>query len=274
MAKILSFLSWNVENFHNDPTRVDDVVDQLVAKAPDVFGMYEVKGAAVFEALTAKMPNYVFSITESPGIPEILVGIKNGLSGFVTQKDELQSKVPTLRPGALATITIASTTYSLLFLHMKSFPDPRDWGLRDDMFKHVASLKRAIDKTLPGAEKANFVALGDVNTMGMSAPYNDELDIDGSKELEFIDKRMTANVNGMRRLPKTHDVTWWNKNEKPGPSDLDQVFASDHLNFKKFGTTAEVEVSGWVSESSDDDKKAWIDKFSDHSILYGEIHDS
>lgn len=274
MAKILSFLSWNVENFHNDPTRVNDVVDKLAFKDPDVFGIYEVKGAAVFQAMTTKMPNYACFITQSPGVPEILVGVKNSLTAFVTQRDELQAKVPTLRPGALATVTINSVNYSFLFLHLKSFPDPRDWGLRDDMFQHVASLKRALDKGLPAGQKANFVALGDVNTMGMKAAYNEELDIDGAKELEFVDNRMTANINGIRRLPKTHNNTWWNKKASPGPSSLDHVFASKHMKFKKFNAAAEVEVSGWVDEPNDAEKKKWIDKFSDHSLLYGEIHDA
>lgn len=273
MAKILSVLSWNVENFHNDSTRVNDVVDQLVQKNPDVFGLYEVKGAAVFNAMVAKMPNYSFFVTESPGIPEILVGHKNSVSVFVTQRDEIQSKVPTLRPGALATVHINGINYSLLFLHLKSFPGPRDWGLRDDMFQHVANLKRALDKLVPAGQKANFVALGDVNTMGMKAAYNNVLDITGAQELGFVDNRMSANVNGMRRLPKTHDNTWWNKKDKPGPSSLDHVFASEHMNFKKFSGNAEVEVIGWVNETSDARKKAWIDKFSDHSMLYGEIHD-
>ena len=77
----------------------------------------------------------------------------------------------------------------------------------------------------------------------------------------------------MRRLPKTHDNTWWNKKAKPGPSSLDHVFASDHVKFKKFAGNAEVEVTGWVNETTDAKKKAWIDKFSDHSMLFGEIHD-
>ncbi len=53
MAKILSFLSLNVENFHNDSTMVNNVVDQLVQKDPDVFGLYKVKGAALFAAMVA-----------------------------------------------------------------------------------------------------------------------------------------------------------------------------------------------------------------------------
>ncbi len=233
--------------------------------------MYEVKGSAVFDAMVTKMPSYSFSITESPGVPEILVGVRNNLTAWVTQKDELQSKVPTLRPGALATIQIGLERYSFLFLHLKSFPNPRDWGLRDDMFQHVASLKRTLDKRAPGGQKANFVALGDVNTMGLNAAYNNQSDLTGEDELGFVDKRMTANVNGIRRLSKTHHETWWNGKNTLPPSALDHVYASKHMKFKKFAGK-EVEVSGWVGEPTKAKKKAWISKFSDHSILYGEIH--
>jgi hypothetical protein len=272
MAKVLSFLSWNVENFHNDSSRVNRVVTKIADKAPDVFGVYEVKGAAVFQAMVTKMPGYTFSITESPGIPEILVGVRNNLTSFVTQKDELQSKVPTLRPGALATIVKGGDNYSFLFLHLKSFPAPRDWGLRDDMFQHVASLKRKLDDVTPGNQRANFVALGDINTMGLSAQYNNVSDMTGAEELGFVDNRMSANVNGMRRLTKTHDDTWWNGKDHQKPSSLDHVYAANHLSFKKFDGK-EVEVTGWVNESTTAKKKAWINKFSDHSLLYGEIHD-
>ena len=274
MDKVLSFLSWNVENFHNDPSRVDRVVDRIAQKNPDVFGMYEVKGAAVFAAMVNKMPGYTFSITESPGVPEILVGVRNNLTAFVTQKDELQSKVPTLRPGALATVRIGQENYALLFLHLKSFADPRDWGLRDDMFQHVASLKRALDRNMPAGRKANFVALGDVNTMGMKAAYNNESDMSAAEELAFVDNRMNAAVNGMRRLPKTHDATWWNGRDDQDPSSLDHVFAAEHLVFQTFAGGAEVEVTGWVDEPTPAKKRNWIGKFSDHCVLYGEIHDA
>ena len=273
MAKILSFLSWNVEHFHNDQTRVARVVSAIAAKAPDVFAIYEVKGSAVFTEMRAQLPDYAISITESASPVEILVGVRNSLFGFVTQRDELQSKVPTLRPGALATIDKGGALYSFLFLHLKSFDDPRDWGLRDDMIQHVCSLKRTIERGLPGDAKANFVALGDINTMGMSAAYNNDLDIDGAKELEYMDKRLTAGVNGMRRLPKTHAETWWNGKDNWAPSSLDHVFAADHLNFKSFAGGAEVDVTGWVEEPTTAAKKDWIDNFSDHAMLYGEIVD-
>lgn len=273
MAKILSFLSWNVENFHNDPARVDRVVDLVADKGPDVFGIYEVKGRDVFNALVAKMPGYAFFVTETPGIPEILVGVQNDLTAFVTQRDELQSKVPTLRPGALATIQKNNQTYSLLFLHLKSFDDPRDWGLRDDMFQHVAGLKRALDRQMPAGQKANFVAMGDINTMGMSAAYNGESDLTADKELGFVDRRMSARINGMRRLSKTHDETWWNGKDGTEESSLDHVYASTHLKFRQFDGNAEVEVAGWVNGTTKAKKRRWIDRFSDHSLLFGVIEE-
>lgn len=217
------------------------------------------------------MPGYTFTITESDSVPEILIGVRNGISAFVTQRDELNAKVPSLRPGALATITKDYVNYPLLFLHLKSFADPRDWGLRDDMFQHVASLKRTLDKLPPAGQKANFIALGDLNTMGVKPAYNNVTDFDGPTELGFVDNRMSAAVNGMRLLPKTHNETWWNGKDSWNPSNLDHVFAADHLNFRSFGG-AEVEVSGWVDKTTKAAKKSWIDKFSDHSMLYGEIH--
>ncbi len=270
MEKILSFLSWNVENFHNDPERVDRVIDFIAAQDPDVFGLFEVKGAAVFRAVTDKLPGYSFSITESPGVPEILVGTRNSFSAFVTQKDALQSGVPSLRPGALATVQAAGASYSFLFLHLKSFPAPRDWGLRDDMFAHVASLKRALDRATPDGD-ANFVALGDLNTMGLKAPYNDVSDMSGGEELGFVDSRMQASHTRLRRLSKTHEETWWNGKDNWRPSALDHVYAAEHLTFAAF-SGSEVRVEGWVKEPDDPAKKAWIEAYSDHALLYGEIH--
>ncbi len=220
-----------------------------------------------------KMPGYTFSITESPGIPEILIGVKNNLTAFVTQKGELQSKVPTLRPGALVTIHNNQENYMFLFLHFKSFAGPRDRGLRDDMFQHVANLKRTLDKLTAG-QKANFVALGDVNKMGVKAAYNKKSDMIGTEELAFVENRMTATVNGMQRLAKTHEETWWNGKQNQAPSSLDHVFASEHLTFRTFDGGTNVEVSGWVNQPTAEKKREWINQFSDHSLLYCEIHDS
>ena len=272
MSDTLKFLSWNVENFSNKEARVERVVNLIAGEDPDVFALFEVKGAAVFQAMNAALQNYHFSITESPGVPEILVGVRNSIPSFVTQKDELQSKVPSLRPGALATLTLNGTQVCFLFLHLKSFAAPRDWGLRDDMFSHVASLKRAIDKTMPDDLNSNFIAIGDINTMGMAPSYNDESDFDGAKEIQFVDARMTNWRTNLRRLTKTHDATWWNGSDDWDPSALDHAYVSSHLQFETFGpANSELDVRGWAELSTKSQQRAWIDSHSDHCALIGEL---
>ena len=61
------------EHFKGDPSRVDRVIDflkTLASKlaAPDVFALYEGEGKEVFTALTTKMPDYTFHITECPEV--------------------------------------------------------------------------------------------------------------------------------------------------------------------------------------------------------------
>lgn len=242
----------------------------MMSKDPDVFALYEVLGKDVFNALMTKMPNHTFTITENnrQNDMEILVGVRRSIQAFVTQREEFRSKVPTLRPGALATLKVGGAFYSLLFLHVKSFDDPRSWGLRDDMFGHAASLKRTLDKTAPGAERANFLCLGDLNTMGLNAPYNNICELDADLELTFVDKRFKSVK--MRRLPKTHEASWWNGKDHWEPSKLDHVFAADHLKLKKIGAS-EIEVVGWPTLSTTAQKKTWIDQHSDHALLFGTV---
>ena len=273
MAKILSFASWNVEHFHGNPDRVNRVVSLLSSKAPDIFAIYEVIGRRVFNSLMDNMSSYNFFLTENTrdNDMEILIGYKRSLSVFVTKREEFRSKVPTLRPGALAAVRKGGNDYGFLFLHAKSFPDPRSWGLRDDMFKHAASLKRKLDKNAGPGKNAKFVCLGDLNTMGLNAPYNNISDLTADKELEFLAKRMEA--VDMRMLKKTHSLSWWNGKDNYAPgSKLDHVFADAGLKFKKFDGGAEVEVIGWPQNSTVSQQKKWIDRYSDHAMIYGEIH--
>src|SRR5512137_700630 len=125
MATAFSVASWNVEHFKGVPGRVQRVVEFMSAQAPDVFALYEVEGAEVFQALVGRMPNYTFHITEGPQVQEILLGVRHGLSAFFTQKLEFKSGVTALRPGALLTVTIEGAHYPLLFLHTASGNDPR-----------------------------------------------------------------------------------------------------------------------------------------------------
>jgi hypothetical protein len=91
MAKLFSVVSWNVEHFKDDPSRVERVVTFLRDQSPDVFGLYEVEGSEVFTALVTLMPNYTFQITEGPQTQEILIGVKKTVTAFITQKTDFKS---------------------------------------------------------------------------------------------------------------------------------------------------------------------------------------
>ncbi|MGZ8530674.1 MAG: hypothetical protein ACXW6J_08615 [Candidatus Binatia bacterium] len=98
-------------------------------------------------------------------------------------------------------------------------------------------------------------------------------------ELKKWDNYAARPTISMRRLPKSHDATFLNGSTSSlPPSNLDNVYASKNLRFKTFfhsinGTPVEVDVRGWVNESTAAKKDEWIGKFSDHSLLYFEIHE-
>ncbi len=274
MAKLFSVASWNVEHFKDDPSRVGRVIDFLDAQNPDVFGLYEVEGATVFNALVSKMPGYTFQITEGTETQEILVGVRKNLTAFITQKVEFRSGTTHMRPGQLVTITKGGANYALLFLHLASGTDPRGMGLRDDMLKRAFDFRRTLDKSAGGDGKAHYVFLGDLNTMGMIYPY--QKSIASAIELKKWDKYAGRTKVGMRHLVKTQDASWFNgsKSSYP-PANIDHVFASSNLDFRVFkrsdGTEANVAVRGWVDQPTDAEKDDWIARYSDHSLLYFEI---
>jgi hypothetical protein len=269
MAKALSVASWNIEHFKKDSDRIGRVVDFLNSQDPDVFGIYEVEGSQVFDALVNRMPNYTFHITEGPQVQEILVGVRHGFTAFFTQKVEFKGGVSTLRPGALLTVTVDGQHYPLLFLHTASDNDPRGLGLRDDMLEHACNLRTALDEAAGGKGLANYLFLGDLNTMGMVYKYVKGKSISPEVEIEKLGKR--AKRSSMRFLSKDAPATWWNGSKSSmAPSNLDHVVAADHLEFKLFGN-AEVTVRGWPKESATAKQDQWISQHSDHGLLYFEI---
>ncbi len=192
------------------------------------------------------------------------------LSFFFTQKVAFKSGNQSLRPGALLTATIDSVNYSLLFLHTKSGVDPIGWGIRDDM------LERALDfsETLAEASTtggANYLFLGDLNTMGMEYLLKAH-NISATLELDKLD--LAAKKRGMVRLKKDAPATWWNGNKsKMKPADLDQVVATKRVKLTKFAG-ADVKVLGWAQEPTAEAKTAWIKKYSDHCPLFLEVQKS
>lgn len=274
MAKLFSVASWNIEHFKGDAARVNGVIGFLKAQSPDVFGLYEVEGATIFPSLVTMMPNYTFQITEGPQTQEILIGVKKTLTAFITQKIAFKSGTTHMRPGQLVTIRKNGRNYGLLFLHLASGTDPRGMGLRDDMLERAFDFRRRLDKSEGGEGKARYLFLGDLNTMGMKYPF--DRSIEATTELKKWDRYAGRAKISMRRLAKTHDASWFNGSHSSlPPSNLDHVYASTNLKFKAFsrpdGVRANVAVRGWVDESTDAKKDAWIAKFSDHSLLYFEI---
>lgn len=272
MATAFSLVSWNVEHFKGKPERLKQVVKFLKAQNPDILGLYEVEGKEVFRELSRTMPNYSFHITEGRQSQEILVGVKSGFTSFFSQRVAFKAGNSWLRPGALLTVTIDEADYSLLFLHLKSKSEPVGLGLRDDQLAKAQKLKKKLDKAQPGAKRANFMVLGDLNTMGMK--YIKGKGISGNLELAKLDKDLARKSVAMRRLTKAADASWWNG---PGssypPGNLDHVLASDHLAFKKFNRLgddgkAEVDVRGWPALATNAQKVQWINRYSDHGLLY------
>ena len=267
MTKAFSLASWNVEHFKNPDSRVDRVVDFLANLTPDVFALYEVEGKEVFDALVTKMPSYSFHITEGQEVQEILVGVASNLTSFFTQKLEFKSGMQFLRPGALLTLTIDQLNYPILFLHTKSGNEPLGLGLRDDMLRRALGFKDVLDQAADGS--ANYLFLGDLNTMGMEYTYLRDRDIDPDQEIEKM--RRFAEGRGMRLLTKDEPATWWNGSTSGlPPSNLDQVVATENLTFSDFGG-AQIQVYGWPKEPTVAAKDAWIADYSDHGCLYLEV---
>ncbi|MCA9197244.1 MAG: endonuclease/exonuclease/phosphatase family protein [Planctomycetales bacterium] len=272
MAKAFSVASWNVEHFgatdrntKRPKKPIEPIIEFLAAQKADLVALYEVESSVVFQPIVDAMPGYQFYITEGPQTQEILVGIKNGFSGFVTQKLQFKSSQPGLRPGVLVTLTIDQEYYPILFLHLKSMPDPKGFGLRDDMLQLALKFRRTLDRS--GTDHANYLFVGDLNTMGLDYPYAGH-DISAVDELNELSRRARHPSKRMRLLAKTNEFTFFNGTHSAYPeSNLDHVVAADHLQFKAFGD-CEVDVRGWPQA---DDPDQWIQTYSDHALLYFEV---
>ena len=280
MAKAFSVASWNVEHFgatsrgSSTPRKpIDPIIDFLASQKADVVAVYEVVGKVVFNAVITKMPGYQWHITEGPQTQEILVGVKKSMTSFFTQKQEFKSGNSFLRPGGLLTVRVAGEDYPLLFLHLKSLSVPVGFGLRDDMTEKAIKFRKVLNKLSRangGSGSANFIFLGDLNTMGMNLTYSSK-DLSGAEEIARLKKRLGTRSVQMRILDKTAPTTYWpGTNSSYEPSDLDHAVASDHLDFKSFAG-ADVDVRGWVDKGTDSKKDAWTKKYSDHALLYFEI---
>lgn len=275
MAKAFSVASWNVEHFGAADSRtkkpkkpIEPIIEFLADQDADVIALYEVESSVVFRPIMEAMPKHQFYITEGPQTQEILIGIRNGMSGFVTQKLEFKSSQPALRPGVLVTLSVDGEYYPLLFLHLKSLPDPKGFGLRDYMLRLALKFRRRLDKASGG--HANYLFVGDLNTMGLDYPYSDH-DITSADEIRELKRRATHHSKKMRVLEKTTEETFFNGSSSTLPKTaLDHVVAAEHLQFKSFGGR-QVDVRGWPQLTEVVEQDEWIATHSDHALLYFEV---
>jgi endonuclease/exonuclease/phosphatase family metal-dependent hydrolase len=279
--KALKIVSWNIEHFDgkggkdkNNRTkrlnRVERVTEYLKDAKPHIFGLSEVEGAIVYDKMTDMLPGYTFNITEGRNSQQILIGVKNGITAFFTQRNEFKRSNPYLRPGALLTVRDGDTHIPILFTHLKSMPSPEGFGLRDAMFDKIFNLKKQLDKAsrrLSGNDDAmsNFIVLGDMNTMGMDYEGKQH-DIPLDEEVRIVKTRFRRRK--MEALSKSHQHTFFNGSDsRYPPSELDHVFAARHLTFKENTDGSIVDVGGWAKKTTDAQKDKWIDQFSDHAPL-------
>ena len=269
MAKAFSVASWNVRHFKSGGTtsRVEDVVAFVKQQKPDVFAFYEVEGKDVFSEVKAKMPTYSFHITEGSQVQEILLGVAPTLTAFFTQRTEFNSGVSLLRPGALLTVTVAGKDYPMLFLHTKSGDDPRGLGLRDDMLVRAFDFRRALDKAAGG--RANYMFMGDLNHDGDGVrlrPRPRHRPLEGTTQGStpgkgaqdaHAEQGSAAHLVGRKRLlaPRL----------EPRPRDRGGARPVQSIN------GADVTVRGWPEKQTQQQKDAWINKYSDHALLYFEV---
>ncbi|MDJ0944738.1 MAG: hypothetical protein QNJ30_14825 [Kiloniellales bacterium] len=271
MAKAFSVLSWNVEHFGATDKKKKKflknpkpIIEKIAEQNADVVAIFEVRSDVVFRPLVQEMSNYHFFISEGPQMQEILVGVRKSIATFTTQKTEFKAGQSTLRPGMVVTPYVDEKFYPILFLHVKSMRDPKGFGLRYDMMKRAFDFRKVLKKAAKGGEP-NYLIVGDLNTMGMDY-YGSDKDVSGKREVSELGK--AAQRRGMSLLGKTQANTYWHP--KYGESDLDQVVAMEHLEFRSFGGKP-VRVTGWPDEPTDDDKAAWVETFSDHALLYFEV---
>lgn len=267
-----SVLSWNVEHFKGGEERLKRVAAHIRGQDPDVFGLFEVENVDVLALMQNEFGNYTFGITDGPENMEILVGWRTAKfsQAMFTQKREFKAFNPSLRPGALLTVTLNSTLSNLLFLHTDSGTDAPGFGNRAEMFDHVVKMKKAIDEAADDAG-GRLIVLGDLNTMGMRYPTGSQANerVDSELEIASID-RLVGKV-AMHLLAKDEALTF---NNLTLQSNLDHVLASTDLEFTKQGEVSGepvfVAVRGW-NQLTGAKRTNFIENISDHSSLFVEV---
>lgn len=201
MGTKIKILWWNVHSF-KDAAHAERVASRIEEIDPDVFGLGEIIGEPAYELVAKRFPEHNFYMTYGRQAQELLVGVRNTLQAFFSQRTEFKSENIVVRPAALVTINDADSPLNILFVHPKSFTLPKDFGQRDEFFQRVFDLKKLLNERVKG--DARFIVCGDMNTMGMS--YLDHDFISADDELRHLSTE-AGNV-GLRFKEKSAVGTW------------------------------------------------------------------
>lgn len=109
---------------------------------------------------------------------------------------------------------------------------------------------RKFRKTLDKAacKPANYLFLGDLNSMGLDYEYGkvgrkvQHARVSAEQEIGRLS--YLAGKHSMRLATKNAGATWGNPSRPSMRSNLDHVVAADHLRFRQFDG-ADVDVRGW-----------------------------
>ncbi|NVB37772.1 endonuclease/exonuclease/phosphatase family protein [Pseudenhygromyxa sp. WMMC2535] len=264
-----SVLSWNVKQLGKRQlkartVRVAEFIRSFDAgQGPDVFALYEIQSATVIEALDDHFPNYDFFMTDGPQNLEILIAARRGVfakKNFTAKREFKRDKH--LRPGAMLNLTRGETRFNLLFLHVDSGRAAGDFGNRFDTLAKIWKVKRGLDKA-SATGPARFIAMGDLNTMGMAYPRDIVAHerISAADELAQLDH--DARRAKMRLVPKDHAATWHSASQYAS-ADLDHVIASNNVEIED----DLVSVRGWNEAATVKARRSWIRAYSDHCGLF------
>ena len=267
-----SILSWNVEAFKGSEAQLTRVAAHIRNVDPDVFGLFEVENINIIALIGKHLPAYDYSLTDGPENKEILVGVRRGKfqQSIFSQKREFKAFNPALRPGALMSVSYEGEFYNILYLHTDSGTEAASFGNRSEMFGKIWSLRRALQKQATGGA-TKFIALGDLNTMGLQYPVPKKANTKISEADEITAVETFGKVESMVLLRKEFGKTF---NNGRLTSDLDHILATDNVKFRELGVVDGqpfyVRVTGW-QQLNGSARKEFIETVSDHCSLYCEV---
>lgn len=267
MESKVSVLWWNVHNLRG-LDHAARIVSYIKEVDPDVFALGEVVGEAAYRLVARAFPRHNFYMTFGKQSQEILVGVRSTFQAFFSQRTEFQSGNEFLRPAALLTLSIGEPPLNILFVHLKSFPDPLSLGYRDDFFDRLGRLKHTLDGLSSG--NSRFVICGDFNLQGMH--YLQQKYIKPEEEFRHVQNEL-GDVGFVFAEP-TYLPTW-SSQEGKNQATLDYMAATISTNLVNFGDDqkqSQLRLGGWSQYPKNSVERAeFIRAVSDHASLYFEI---